>query len=134
MYDLSYDFLDISLCLYKNNLRYIKLTLIYNHSLVYILKKKGDIFFKKIFLFICQLRDLNPRPFGTAPKAAALDHSAKLTSLNYKKIIFNKRKNNKTTLKKIINEQIFNYIIKIIIIQNIIILLNKINNLEILKK
>ena len=31
----------------------------------------------------CQLRDLNPRPFGIAPKATALDRSAKLTSINY---------------------------------------------------
>ena len=34
----------------------------------------------------CQLRDSNPRPFGTAPKAAALDHSAKLTYLYFRKI------------------------------------------------
>ena len=31
----------------------------------------------------CQLRDLNPRPFGIAPKATALDRSAKLTSNYY---------------------------------------------------
>ena len=32
---------------------------------------------------VCQLRDLNPRPFGIAPKATALDRSAKLTSNYY---------------------------------------------------
>lgn len=33
----------------------------------------------------CQLRGLNPRPFGMAPKATALDHSAKLTIHSFKK-------------------------------------------------
>ena len=41
---------------------------------------------------VCQLRDSNPRPFRTAPKAAALDHSAKLTSVYLVKINFIKTK------------------------------------------
>ena len=47
------------------------------HVKIYISSKSGDDLRLRL---VCQRWDLNPRPFGPAPEAGALDRSATLTA------------------------------------------------------